>query len=724
MSKPSALAGCINWGHIFKPRVVCSFATFSQRFSLFIAVDEVVCLGAALLALSLIALYREYQNSRRLEAFFKDSLDAMSGGKILFDEHEQFVMANSRACALLPFLQSKLTTPPTLSGFLDFMYDNAVESDEHSITSVLGRAARQSGTGFREIVVLPDQRLCLVEILKTAFNRTFLILNDVSESKRQEDDLLMLRQYNNELYQAVEAATNGLMISRLVDGAHKIFFANRAFCEIFNTRQDVICGEPVVRIFARLKDQDIEQTIAKAMRGLEKVTLSFHLNDQNGQRWYDLRLSPMSDQCGTLNLYIGVFNEVTELKMREAEAFKTQKLEALGQLAAGVAHDFNNLLSIIDGYTRLAGNHVDADSKVQSYLQPIRTASRRGATLVKQMLTFSRHKIVADTVIDLAHIVREQELLLRPLMDASIKLSVQSRDSHLFVECTPDHITQIIMNLAINARDAMQNGGALRIEARKIHAFEMSVMIREQIGALHFVCLSISDTGTGMQKDVIERIFDPFYTTKEHGKGTGLGLSIVYGLVKQMGGYIDVKSAVGTGTTMLIYLPLTDKKPNRLLQGTPHDVRSMRLDGYTALVAEDEPDLLLLVSEMLERMGMRVLKACNGHDALLLQDEYDGIIDLLLTDVVMPEMNGVDLAEFVVALRPEIKVIFMSGYPASGNMARVQLPENAYFVAKPLQYETFARTVFKRLINQEQQDDEFKLAHWTNQDMGLNRGIL
>jgi CheY-like chemotaxis protein len=199
-----------------------------------------------------------------------------------------------------------------------------------------------------------------------------------------------------------------------------------------------------------------------------------------------------------------------------------------------------------------------------------------------------------------------------------------------------------------------------------------------------------------MEKEVVERIFDPFFTTKEQGKGTGLGLSMVYGLVKQAGGVIDVESVLGEGTSITVYLPLTDKPPKRL-SGSAETPDSIRFDGYTALVAEDEPDLLLLVSSALEELGMEVLSACDGREALVLQDEYEGVIDLLLTDVVMPELNGVDLAEFVQEFRPETHVIFMSGYPDKGQVARVSIPENAVFAAKPIRHDDLAGLVYSKL---------------------------
>lgn len=219
----------------------------------------------------------------------------------------------------------------------------------------------------------------------------------------------------------------------------------------------------------------------------------------------------------------------------------------------------------------------------------------------------------------------------------------------------------------------------------------------------------------GMPKDVVDRIFDPFFTTKEQGKGTGLGLSMVYGLVKQIGGHIDVFSTLGQGTTMSVYLPLSDKVPKKILGGEDN-LSSIRFDGYSVLVAEDEPDLLALVSNMLEDLGMKVLRASNGNEALAVQDDYEGKIDLLLTDVVMPELNGVDLADLLKELRPDVNVIFMSGYPAKGQMARVEIPEDAVFIAKPIEYDALVKVIYTILSSGvgESIEDSVQISRWAS----------
>jgi two-component system cell cycle sensor histidine kinase/response regulator CckA len=662
----------------------------------------------------------------RAQASFEDSINVFQYGEVFFDECEHFVMANEKARLIFPFFKAGETPPKSLSVFLNYMYDHAVEGNEDSILNTLNRTVKNADAlGFREIILSAENCLCLAEVLKTQGGRTVLVVSDISDMVDREDHLLKLRRYNNELYQAIEAATNGLVITKHIGLNHALVFANKTFCEIFKMDKSEVKGASLIDIFSVLDDAETQGKIRTIMDQGQTDEVQFRLEGADRQAlWYSLRLTPVTGEAGVNDMYVGVISDMTELKIRESEFFKAQKLEALGQLAAGVAHDFNNVLSIIDGYSRLAGNCLNEGDQAYDYTLRIRMASQRGADLIKQMLTFSRHKIVADSIIDLSQVVREQETLLGPLLDASIRLDIAAFEKNIFVECAADNIVQIIMNLAVNARDAMAKGGSLMIEVRKIAPCEVTPLIREKMAERPFACLSVSDTGSGMKKEVIERIFDPFYTTKEQGKGTGLGLSMVYGLVKQMGGCIDVRSVLNVGTTLFIYLPLSDKEPNRIVKGSLDDLSSLRLDGFTALVAEDEPDLLLLVSDMLKKLGMNVLMAANGSQALAMQDDYEGEIDILLTDVIMPEMNGLELSELVLSLRPETKLIFMSGYPASGQMARVQLPENVYFMAKPIQYETLARMIFKSLNEQsiDEEPSEFKVAQWKNGELALSSG--
>ncbi|MEZ5814140.1 MAG: ATP-binding protein [Alphaproteobacteria bacterium] len=644
---------------------------------------------------------RTKRGFRAYVAALEQASDFTGNGLMFFDENERLRHANSRVYDFLPDIDRlKNGGVISLHDTLDYFYDHGVDCDQ-SLLNTLGRSAEKlSSIGFREVINASGGRLCLVEAQKIPGVGTNVILIDVGESKNREELMLRLNRYNHELSQAIEAATSGIVIIRPDAEGQKygITFANKAFCNIFQSGREEIAGRDMVDVFGCIEDPDALEKIKEIgrMQGGGDVELCLR-HPVEGERWYDLQLTPLKDENGKLELFVGILNDTTELKIQAAESSKAQKLEALGQLSAGVAHDFNNVLSIIDGYARIVSRDMENREKALENLERIRTAAQRGTSLIKQMLTFSRHEIVHSGAVDLGEMVREQEGLLRPLLDASIQCVVRVGDGAMWVECSPEKITQILMNLAVNARDAMERGGRLLIECGVCPEEALpEILQRKEGGKGACAFLKVEDTGTGMEKEVLERIFDPFFTTKEQGKGTGLGLSMVYGLVKQAGGVIDVESVLGEGTSITVYLPLTDKPP-KCLSGSAEVPGSIRFDGYTALVAEDEPDLLLLVSSALEELGMAVLSACDGREALVLQDEYEGVIDLLLTDVVMPELNGVDLADFVQEFRPETHVIFMSGYPDKGQAARVSIPENAVFAAKPIRHDDLAGLVYSKL---------------------------
>lgn len=665
--------------------------------------------------------------AQKINAVLKESLNTPNHGLIFFDEKGNLIFANPQAYSYLSIFDDTQKPPRTLQIFLDYMYDHAIDEDDQSLAMMLASTVQKNdGMGFRELIRGTEGRICLVEVQKTQKHGTVLALIDVTAKRATEQKIINLKQFNNDLYHAIEAATNGIMILRTRGRAHSLVFVNDAVCKIFDMNKNYMIGSNAIDVFGALGDgamQEKAQDILQSGKGGD-VEMSF-LDAQGQQQWYAFKLTPVLGASKIPDLFIGVLTDLTELKQRESVSFQSQKLEALGQLAAGVAHDFNNMLSIIDGYSRMAAGGLPADAPARDHLERILAASQRGANLIKQMLTFSRHKIVVETVIDLGAVVHEQETLLLPLVGASIKLTTMAPDENIYVECQTDNIVHILMNLIVNARDSMPKGGSIMIDVHVCTADELPAHVRDMQSPHGFACLSVSDSGTGMKKEVIERMFDPFFTTKDQGKGTGLGLSMVYGLVRQIGGAIDVRSVYGFGTTMAVYLPLTDKRPNRVINGSLQDIESLRFDGFTALISEDEPDLLMLVSDMLQKMGMNVLQASNGSEALVVQDEYEGQIDLLLTDVVMPEMNGVELSELVQSLRPEIKVVFMSGYP-EGGQSRITLPEGAFFMAKPLQYEALARLLYK-LLNEKKNGDasqpELKTARWISNAQDIREGL-
>lgn len=620
------------------------------------------------------------------------AIDSASHGLVFVDEKGVVIRCNSSAPNFIPALADPKASMKTFQDIVAYMFDYAVEGDE-SLESAAAKAplTRGDGAGFREVLRLSDGRYCLAQAQKTAFG-TIIIFSDITRQRRREEDLMRLNRANRDLVAAVEETTNGIVISDPKLSGNPITFVNEAFCRNADMPKSEIAGRGWEDLLKEIGNANAVSKAQELSARPEPVDIELQLaSGDSAIRCYSLRISPTFDRRGKPDLFIGVLSDITDLRMREAQLFQSQKLESLGQLAGGIAHDFNNVLSIIDGYARLSANAVDKNSPVATNLQKVVKAVERGASLTRQLLTFGRHKIVVESVVDICQLLQDQDTMLRPLLGASYDLSVDVPDKPLFVECAADEIGQIVMNLVINGRDAMEEGGRIAIDARALTDGMLPAFIPESEHEKTFVRLSVTDSGTGMPEEVVKKIFDPFFTTKGAGKGTGLGLSIVYGMVRNMKGYIGVDSKQGIGTTMSVYLPLTDKRPASLTEKKISlESGEIRFDGYTALVAEDEPDLLELVCGMLERLGMKVLKASNGDEALEVQDGYDGAIDFLITDIVMPEINGVKLAELFLSLRSDAKVIFMSGYPATGQLAPVDLPPDAYFMAKPISYETLA----------------------------------
>lgn len=523
-----------------------------------------------------------------------------------------------------------------------------------------------------------------------------------------------------DLLHVLEVLTKGIVIiDPRIDGK-PMTYVSRRFCALSGRDQNEFVGKGASALLPLLASEFDAQTMddllhecsagGGAMGG--KCPLAFS-KQKDGEElvWLELCIESVIDAHGKPELFIGFLRDITAERLQESRMFQIQKMEALGQLAGGVAHDFNNILSIIEGYSRMSEKLLEKGSPAANYQERILQATKRGAALTKQLLTFGRHKIIESCVTDIGAFIREQETMLRPLLESSINLVV-SAERGLNVECAPDGLGQIIMNLTLNGRDAMPDGGMLMLDARKCDPVLLPHGIADRTKP--YMILTVTDTGTGIDSAVRDRIFDPFFTTKDQGKGTGIGLSMVYGIVMQMKGQIDVHSATGYGTSMRVFLPLSDKTPLEKSVKSADNAAGMRFDGYTVLVVEDEQDLLFVVSQMLQGMGMTVLTASNGNEALSKQDDYDGDIDFLLTDVVMPEINGLKLAELLAEVRPETKILFMSGYPANGQMAQVQLPDNVPFMAKPVTADVVARLFQQQMKGGQGATAEETSRHWVN----------
>ena len=386
----------------------------------------------------------------------------------------------------------------------------------------------------------------------------------------------------------------------------------------------------------------------------------------------------------------------TERLTQEAQLWQAQKMESIGQLAAGVAHDFNNLLSVVQGYSTLLMEDQELKPETAEALKQISSATERATHLTRQLLTFSRKQVIHMYPLDLHEVINNASKMVRRAIGESIALQFNYSPSLPSVEADPGMMEQVILNLATNAREAMPEGGQLTIGTKAVEVDDTCLRHNPEARLGRFVCLSVMDTGSGMDEETLARIFEPFFTTKSGGKGTGLGLATVYGIIKQHQGWIEAHSQVGHGTTFKIFLPVSSKTPT---PATAAGSRPVARGGTeTILLVEDEPAVLMMARGILQRLGYQVIPAPSGDEALPLWREQSAKIDLLLTDMVMPgSLNGRELAEQLLQEKPGLKVLYTSGYSMELIGTSLTSSKNFVFLPKPYHPDILAQTVRKCL---------------------------
>jgi PAS domain S-box-containing protein len=482
---------------------------------------------------------------------------------------------------------------------------------------------------------------------------------------------------------AVRWGGHAARVFNVVPGSAPLRF--EGFLEMVHPEDRSGVNEAVRHVIAQGVPLDIE------FRALSEGAAANPHTTHHDARWVAAQGQAYTDDRGDPVRMLGVMQDITERKRLESQFLQAQKMEGIGRLAGGVAHDFNNLLTAVLGYIEMAGTKLERDNPAHEYFGSIRHAAERGASLTRQLLGFARRQITEPRVVDLDALVVQMQDLLRRVIGEDVELRIVTARDLGSVRLDPAQFEQVLMNLVINARDAMPNGGTLTIESRNVDLDESYARQHQGVQPGHYVMLAVSDTGMGMTEDVSRHLFEPFFTTKPPGRGTGLGLATCYGIVKQNGGHIWVYSEYGRGSTFKIFLPRTGEPA---VSDTPADQAVGSVAGHeTVLVVEDEPMVRAISVESLEMLGYRVLQASNGEEALEVARAYSGSIDLVVSDVVMPVMGGPALVQRLRIERPHIKVLFVSGYTDDAIVRQGVLEPGVEFLQKPFALAALARRI-------------------------------
>ncbi len=555
-----------------------------------------------------------------------------------------------------------LIHPDDLHGVRE-AFQRAVEGSEP--VRIEYRARHKDGSWRRRDVVGINR------LADPALGAVVVNYRDTSVGSIAEAALLERERWTAEQLRAVISAVP--IVLWAIDGHGIVTLSEGSLLRDIGLEPGQVVGQSIFNLYASVPA--VLDFTREALRG-ESPSWILDLHGKTFSGCY----TPLRDPCGQVTGAIGVATDVTERVQLEQKLVQTRKMEAIGRLAGGIAHDFNNYLTAIVGYAELALGQV-SDEPARRDIEEIRKAGRSAGSLTRQLLAFSRKQILQPQVTDLNAIVGRMSGLLRRLIGEHIDLRSRPAETLDRINADPGQIEQVILNLALNARDAMPDGGVLTIETANIEFDETFVADHPGSSAGRHVMLAISDSGTGMERDVQEHLFEPFYTTKEPGRGTGLGLATVYGIVKQSGGSIFVCSEMKRGTTFKIFLPRIDQGGDVGYE-RPDIAGDLSGDG-TILVVEDQPEVRSVVHEALSRHGYRVLMATNGSEALDIAVAHADRIDLLITDVVMPGLSARELADRFRRRHPKGRVLYMSGYTDDSVVRRGILEQSVEFIQKP-----------------------------------------
>jgi PAS domain S-box-containing protein len=622
-------------------------------------------------------------SQRRFRELFENSPDAI----FVEDLAGNVLDANRTACALHGLKREELIGKNVIAELVPPAGREAARKDFHKLAA--GQVSWAEGESLRMDGRTVPVELRAVQIEYDGRPALLFHVRDVTERRAAETAL----RSSETLFRSVwENSVDGM---RLTDEDGHIVAVNDAYCRLVGMAQTRLEGKLFTVVYSERSDWEVflqrHRALFQAGAVQAKREREFVLHD-NRCVVFEVADSYV-ESGGKPRLLLSLFRDVTGHKQLEEQFRQSQKMEAIGQLAGGIAHDFNNILTIVLGHASLLAL-TPLDSKQMLSAQQIKLAAERAAGLTRQLLAFGRKQIFSPRPVDLNQIVGNMKEMLGRLLGEDIALQIGLSSEPAMVEADASMVEQILLNLAVNSRDAMPQGGqlAIRIQLRDVDADYLRKSAEAVPG--RFVCLSHTDTGEGIPPENLSRIFEPFFTTKELGKGTGLGLATVYGIVKQHHGWIEVESELGKGTTFRIFLPATIAVPKPVAAQSSDTQLLSRGGTETILVVEDERDLREIITRTLIRQGYRVFQAVDAPGALQIWADYKNQVDLVFTDVIMPGgMNGREMAERIWTEKPKTKVIFSTGYGAEALGKNFKLDPNLNFLQKPYLPDALARIV-------------------------------
>jgi len=611
-------------------------------------------------------------------------------GVILIDKEGSFIYINPSFTQITGY-----TLGDVLSGRDWFHRVNPFPEYREEIINTWKRDVIQQGMDKVFSVVCKEGEIKEIEFKPTLLDdgTIIVIFSDITERKRAEEKL---RESEEKYHLVVEHANQGILIAQ--DGMVK--FSNPKLSQISGYSQEELSSKPFTEFIHPDDRQMVVENHLKRLQGIELPHIyDFRILDKEGNiKWLEINAALINweGKPATLNF----LTDITERKRTEEEMNtlqeqfrQSQKMEAIGRLAGSIAHDFNNLLTIIKGYSQLSLQELKEENPLKGNLEEINRASEKASDLTRQLLSFSRSQMMEMRVVDLNTLLKNLDKMLRRVVGEDVELITFLAEDLGRVKADPGQIEQVIMNLVVNAKDAMPSGGKLAIETANVELDEIYTHSHIGVKSGRYVMLLVSDTGMGMAPEIKKKVFEPFFTTKEKDKGTGLGLSTVYGIVKQSGGDTWVYSEPGYGTTFKIYLPRVDE-PQDLDEAKEKGVEEGLPRGdETILVVEDDEEVRKITGRILRMQGYRVLEASNGGDVFFVCDQHEGPFHLMITDVVMPEMKGPELAKRLSSSYPEMKVIYMSGYVENVISRQGILEKGMEYIQKPFTVIELAKKV-------------------------------